>query len=100
MASSFLTDIAVQKVLQYVNEQLFEPDSKWPIDILEQRSYARWAAYEIAQLILDNPFESPDYIVEQFRLQMLIFSHVFDESDGHNMFAIAEYVATDILQLL
>lgn len=98
MASSFLSEITVQKILRYTEDHLFEPDRKWPIDILEQRSYARWAAFEIIELVMNNPLEDPYILIEEFRLEMLSYSYMYDgEKD---MFAIAEYVANDILQLL
>lgn len=98
MASSFLTEIAVQRILRYMEDHLFEPDRKWPIDISEQRSYARWAAFEIVERLFSTPFEDPYIVIEEFRLEMLSYSCMFDGEK--NMFAIAEYVATDILQVI
>lgn len=98
MSSSFLADLAVQKILRYVDEHLFEADHKWPIDILEQRSYERWAAFEIIERVFNNPFEDPYILIEEFRLEMLSYSHMYDGKK--DMFAIAECVAKSILQLL
>lgn len=98
MPSSFLTDLSVQTLLRYVDEHLFEPDRKWPLDIFEQRSYERWAAFEMIELIFNNPTKDPKTLIEMFSLEMMSYSHLYDGKK--DMFSIAECVAKDILLLL
>lgn len=93
-----MNDSAIEKVIRYLDEQLFEPSHYWPSDIFEERSYSRWAACEVIQRLMDQPFEQPDTIVEAFIFEMSMYAYVGGLSN-RRMFSIARDAAEDILCL-
>lgn len=94
-----MDDAAISTILKYVDEKLVEPDLKWPKDAFKKRTYARWAAYEIIQRLMDRPFEMPDIIVYDYMIKMSVFSYFDDNEERKNMFKIASKTAEDILNL-
>lgn len=93
-------DKVVMTILTYIEDHLFEPSRTWPNDIFAHRAYARWAACEIIQLVMDNPLEDPRILIEGFAIKMIAYSNLYTPSNGCNMFTVAEDVANDILQLI
>ena len=55
-----MNEVAICKIMSYIENNLFEPGYLWDKHIFKERSYSRWAAYEILERIMDNPFSSPD----------------------------------------
>ena len=95
-----MSERAIMAILRHAEEHLFEPSQKWPRYEHEERSYSRWAAYEIIQLLMDRPLEDPRILIEGFMLQMISFSQRYDPRDGCNMFTVAADTANDILQII
>lgn len=93
------TEIAIQKILECLEENLFEPHYAWPHNSFEERSYSRWAAIEIANLLMDRPYECPDTIVEEFMLKMMYLENTTDDPKKNRIFGIAYRTAEDILTL-
>lgn len=87
-------------IQNYIDKYLFEPCSNWPKHEFDIQSYSRWAAFELIQRIMDNPFNDPDIVIESFLLEMAMFSHLEEESKGSCIFSIAKDAAADILQLI
>lgn len=93
-------DEAIQKILKYEEEVLFEPGLHWPKKKIQERSYARWAAEEILLSIMDHPFTEPDMIIEEFIIKMECFLHISENTTANSIFTIAENTAEDILGLI
>lgn len=92
-------EVAVHLIFECLEENLFEPNKQWPNDIFEERSYARWAAYEIAEMLMDRPYESPDDIIQEFSLKMQVMSAIATDPEKSRIFLIAADTAEDILTL-
>lgn len=92
-------EVAAYMIFECLEENLFEPNRNWPETIFEERSYARWAAIEIADMLMDRPYEDPDTIVESFMLRMQLYSIVEEDPRKAKIFEIAKETAEDILTL-
>lgn len=95
-----MNDEAIQKILNYKENSLFEPGSCWPKDKIQERAYARCAADEILLSVMDHPFTDPDTIIENFIIKMEYFLHISDDATSNFIFTIAENTAEDILGLI
>lgn len=93
-------DLAVQKILSCLDDILFEPDKRWSNDDFERQSYARWAAYEIINLIMDKPYDMPEIAAEEFMYTMATFAAFTKNSKKRRIFEIACDTANDILTIL
>lgn len=94
-----MNEIVVQKIMECLEENLIEPNKSWPRYLFEEQSYARWAAMEIAERLMDRPYDSPDLIIEEFMLKMAAFSAATDDPKRSRIFSIARDTAEDILTL-
>lgn len=92
-------DLAACMISESLEENLFEPNKDWPQGVFEDRSYARWAAMELANKLMDCPYESPDLIIEEFMLKMGIFSAATEDPVKARIFSVAKETAEDILTL-
>lgn len=86
-------------ILNYMDENLFEPRLSWPKTEFSKRTYSRWAANEILCLIMENPFHSVTDIIDGFIFKMLYFSYMVKDEENGSKFLIAIEVAEDILFL-
>lgn len=95
-----MNDVAVSITMRYIDENLFEPQFKWPKIEFARRSYSRWAAYEILELLLDHPFYDAEILIEGFIMKMVYCTHV-TENNGKSSFICTTTVdvAEDILFL-
>lgn len=92
-------DLAPYIVMEALDENLIEPKRSYPDDLFEERSYARWAAYELANKLMDRPYEDPDRIIEEFIFQMAIMEHTTNDPAKEKIFRVAKETAKDILTL-
>lgn len=92
-------DEAIVAIREYMDEHLFEPQISWSKQLFMERSYERWTAIELLQLIMDRPFDPPDMVIENFIFEMASYSQIEELSTGHSMFAVAARTAEDILYL-
>lgn len=92
-------DEIICAIQDYMDLYLPEPRKGWPKQEIESRSYARWAALELINRLMDNPLEDPEIVVDCFVLEMAMFSHL-GGSAGNHVFATALDTAADILQLI
>ena len=92
-------DTAAYTIAESLEDNLFEPNKDWPETIFKDRSYARWAAMELANKLMDRPYESPDLIIEEFMFKMKMFSIATDDPEKSRIFTIAKETAEDILTL-
>lgn len=92
-------ELAVHLVLECLEENLVEPNRSYPTDIFEERSYARWAATEIAEMLMDRPHEFPDLIIEEFIFKMVVMEYATDDPKKSRIFSVAKETAKDILTL-
>lgn len=95
-----MNEEAIQKILNYKENSLFEPSSQWPKEKIQERAYASWAADEILLSVMDHPFTDPDTIIENFILKMEYFLHISDDDTSNFISIIAENTAEDILGLI
>ena len=93
-------DLAIRLITRYIEEALFEPCAGWSPDMFERRSYARWAAFELIERIMDNPFDTPNFIVGDFILDMIACQCIADGRETALIFAIAVDTAEEILHIL
>jgi hypothetical protein len=93
-----MNDEAVTTIFRYLEECIFEPTKNWPKEEFEKRSYERWAAYEIVESLMDNPFTTADTVIDEFILKMICFAHLAKEQKQQFIFAID--VAETIQSLL
>jgi len=94
-----MNEMAAQKIIECLEENLFEPHKSWPTDIFEERSYARWAATELWQRLLDRPNEPPDDVIEEFIFDMVRLECSTKIPKRSRIFSIARETAEDILTL-
>ena len=94
-----MTDIAIQVIREYIDEYLFEPRNNWPSDIFEERAYARWAAFELINRIMDNPKEEPEKVIAKFLFDAIRLSNRTVNSEKARIFRIARDVAEEIIGL-
>lgn len=95
-----MNELEATLTMEYIDEHLFEPTRTWPKHLFEERTYARWAAYEIVRRFMDHPFDPPDLIVESFMLEMINYSRISTNPEAARIFEIAQDTAEDILCLL
>lgn len=92
-------EVAAHMIAESLEENLFEPNKNWPGAAFEDRSYARWAAMELVNRLMDYPHESPDLIVEEFMFKMEMFSAATDDPVKSRIFSVAKETAEDISTL-
>lgn len=94
-----MNESAIQAILAYRDEHLFEPEMNWPKYWFDQRSYSRWSANEILKFIIDRPFTPAVEIVEDFALKMEHLLYVSEDKASSSIFSIARDTAADILDI-
>lgn len=95
-----MNEIAIQNILQYIEEDLFEPGSNWPDEFFEERSYWRWTANEIINRLMDCPFDAPDSIIASFAMEMNVRATLTDDPKKQHIFSLASEAAETIIFLL
>lgn len=78
------TDNAIPRIQNYVESYCSVLDIPCGTDLFKKRSYRRWAAYEICDLITSHPFDNVDAIIEDFMFLIMAYMS-FDHSDQCNM---------------
>lgn len=92
-------DLATDIITACLEENLPEPNRNWPPDIFEEQSYARWAVYELANRLMDRPYEFADSIVQDFILELTGYLYATDDPQKKRLFGVAIDAAEDILTL-
>ncbi|WP_419504159.1 hypothetical protein [Enterocloster sp.] len=95
-----MNDEAIQKIISYANEYLFEPRSNWSKQAIMERSYERWAVDEILLTIMDHPLTEADFVIEGFILKMEFFLHMSGNQANNLIFQVAENTAEALLGLI
>ena len=95
-----MNELEARMVLHYIDEYLFEPVRTWPKQEFEDRTFSRWAAYEIVQRLMDAPFDPPDLIVESFIFELAECSYLAKDPEVAEIFLTAKEAAEVILCLL
>ena len=84
------TDNAIQRIQNYVESYCSVLNVPCGTDLFKKRSYRRWAAYEICDLIASHPFDDVDAIIEDFMLDIM---YEIPKDDNIGMVTITkEYV--------
>ena len=92
-------DLAAEIVMNTLEENLPEPNRNWPTDMFEEQSYARWTAYELANRLMDRPYEFVDHIIQDFILEMMGCLRATNDPKKQKVFSVAIDTAEDILTL-
>ncbi len=103
-------DKAISVIQEYIDKCLFEPQTNWSKYYIWERSYSRWAAYEIQGRIIEEAFrlpvhitgreqQTPIEIIEEFINDMDNYSCFRDDKKPNPIFSIAKNAAEDILYL-
>ncbi len=94
------TDLAVQYLLGYIDEHLFEPKLSWPQHDFQVRSFSRFAALELMNRLLDHPTMDPIYIAEIFIIETELYKDLAEGTQWQLQVYVANKVGKDILNLL
>lgn len=78
------TDNVTSRIQSYIEQHCSIPNTPCNTNLFKKRSYRRWAAYEVYNLILDKPFEDANTIIEDF-IFLLMAYNTFDHSDQCSM---------------
>ena len=92
-------DFAAELVMNTLEENLPEPNIHWSDELFEEQSYARWAVYELANRLMDRPYEFADLIVQDFTLEMIGYMRETKDPAKKRIFKAAIEAAYDILTL-
>lgn len=95
-----MNEIAIKEVMDYIENDLFEPGTSWPNHIFEERSYSRWAAYEIIQRLMDRPLDPPEITIEEFIFDMESYYAITENPRIEHIFSIAADIGKNILQIV
>lgn len=93
-------EFAIRMIRQAIDECLFEPGYHWSPDMFEERSYARWAAFEILERLMDQPFDDPEVVVSKFMYKMGVLASEERDPKRVHLFMIARDTAHDILSII
>lgn len=101
-----MDETAILIIQEYIDKNLFEPQISWPSSIFKERSYARWAAFEIQKNIMDELWMPPDYdllepmdVIFQFMVEIKHYLELSRGGPNEQLFLIAKETATEILYL-
>lgn len=89
-----MNEIALQKISECLSDNDIFAGNK------AEKSYARWAIYELMNRISARPFEFPDVIVEEFIFEMSYLIKSTNKSTKRHIFEIARDAAEDILTII
>lgn len=95
-----MNDLAVSAIRRYLNEDLFEPESNWPIFEFSRRSYSRWAVEEILDRVIQEPETDPIAVIQEFIDTVDRFSEIDGERNTDFIFITAKETAEELLFLL
>ncbi len=95
-----MAESAVSVIERLISGYQAEPPLPDNEHAFKKRSYSRWAAYEILNLIMDRPLDDPIGIVISFMLSAEIYSYECRNPESRYIFTIAKETAEDILDLL
>lgn len=86
------------EIESYARQYLFEPAGNWPKYWFKQRSYRRWAAEELIELLKKDTSTPARIQVEKFIHKMDMYSTINSSSSW--IFAVARDEAENIYDIL
>lgn len=89
---------AIYAILDYIEDNLSEPDKKMPVEEFTKRSAKRWAAFEIIGRMEEFPYENPLMIVLSFYKEMEKYAEFRPER--RLIFESAKELAMKIFEIL
>lgn len=95
-----MNERAIYRLLECLEENLVEPNYFWPQDMFEEQSYARWAVYEIINMLMDRPFQEAQDVVEDFILRMCWLKSTTEVDQKIRLYEIAIETAKDVLTII
>ena len=94
-----MNEVAIDIILTYIDQSLFEPDHKWPDHIFEYRTYSRWAAYEVLERIMDHPHDDPIMVFDRFWFEICSILNGDLDPKKKKIFSIAKQTIEEITLL-
>lgn len=105
-----MNEKAISIIQKYVDKNLFKPRSNWSKYYFKERSYSRWAAYEIQERIIEEILRLPTHITgREQKISIEIIKEFINEMDYYNeinsnrnssfIFSVAKDTAKEILYL-
>ena len=82
-----MIDIAVEIIREYIQENLFDPTISW-------------AAYEILNRVIDHPLDAPLDTIENFMLEMTMYTCCSENKQRILIFQTAAETAEEIALLI
>lgn len=92
--------LEAEMILKYIEEYLPMIESTFQKEAVKERSYSRWAAYEVVERLMDHPFDPPQTIVDAFLLELLYYSNMSKSEQQKSMWTTAIDTLEDISCLL
>ena len=87
-------------VNNYMDTSCFEPAYSWDFVEFRRRAYQRWAICEVCNRIINNPFDAPSDIAEDFVIEMSMYACHSEQEPCRFIFQTALETAESLLPLL
>lgn len=91
-------ETAVMSLCEYLY-QTDEPEIYWLNEQFEETCFARWAAGELINAIMDHPMVSAEDTIAEFAIKMTAYSALSNGTDAGRIFEIAANFAYDTLEI-
>jgi hypothetical protein len=95
-----MNEEAASAIIEYINERLSVALTSWPKQQFVRRAYSRWAAYELAMLVMDHPLTYPEEVIEDFIFRMECLFRVSEGQKQRYIFSVASDTAEEILTFI
>lgn len=95
-----MNDSAVNYIFEYIDNYLVEPSIDLSYDNFMHRSFSRWYAYELANIIMDNPCKDLNTLEIEIITRMFYFECISKNKETRNIFAIARETMSSIFEEL
>lgn len=105
-----MIDSPMMTIQNFIDETLFKPDVGWPKYEFQKRSYARWAANEILDRIIQEEMRLPPHItgvepltplqiIQGFMMETDYFAGIAENKHDRFIFTTARDTAENLIYL-
>lgn len=95
-----MNQLEAEMVLKYIEEHLPLEEKFLNKNAAKERSYSRWAAYELVERFMDHPFDPPEVIVDSFLIELMWYSKMSNDEHKNRLWMAAIDAVEDISCLL
>ena len=95
-----VNESAILKIIKHLEEDVYLPKTHWDTRRFKQQSYARAALNDILARLMNKPNHDPHSIVEEYIIEMVIFSRMAKTKDAKLMFDAARYIAENAFAII